>query len=125
MLWIKHLHMTLAYFTVAGFIVRGVLALVDSPLRQRTWMRVAPHAIDTVLLVCGVTLAIQLSLDPMVHGWLAAKLVGLIAYIGFGVVAMRAASPGIKVAGFGAALATVAYIFAVAYSKQVVPPWPF
>jgi len=125
MIWIKHLHMTLAYVTVAGFVARGFLAIVESPLRQRTWVRITPHVVDTLLLICGVTLAIQLSLDPAIHGWLAAKLVGLVAYIGFGVVAMRARTLAVKLAGFAAALVTVAYIFAVAYSKQVVPPWPF
>jgi uncharacterized membrane protein SirB2 len=124
MLWLKHLHMTLAYVTVAGFVARGLLALADSPARNRRWIRVAPHVIDTLLLACGVALAVQLRLDPTVHGWLAAKIVGLVAYIGFGVVTMRARTLTVKLAAFVAALASVGYIFAVAYSKQVVPPWP-
>jgi uncharacterized membrane protein SirB2 len=80
--------------------------------------------IDTLLLLCGVVLAVQLRLDPLVHGWLAAKVLGLLAYIGFGVVAMRARATPVKLAGFVAALASVGYVFAVATTRQVIPPWP-
>jgi uncharacterized membrane protein SirB2 len=124
MLWLRHLHVALAYITVVGFVARGLLSLVNSPARHRRWLRIAPHVVDTGLLACGVALAVQLHLDPLVHGWLAAKLVGLVAYIGFGVLAMRAQRSALKLAGFAGAIASVAYIFAVAYSKQVVPPWP-
>lgn len=122
MLGIRHLHVVLAYVTVAGFAVRGALAVLDSPVRHRRWMRIAPHVIDTVLLACGVTLAVFLSISPIEHGWLMAKIVGLIAYIGFGVVAMRATSRPIQIFGLVAALLTVGYMFRVAYTKLV---WPF
>jgi uncharacterized membrane protein SirB2 len=124
-IWIKSLHIVLAYVTVAGFAFRGLLSLADSPLRNARWVRIAPHAIDTLLLACGIALAIELSVSPLAHGWLAAKIVGLVAYIGFGVLAMRAPTLPWKLFGFVAALGSVAYVFAVAYSKQVVPPWPF
>ncbi|NJN51781.1 MAG: SirB2 family protein [Gammaproteobacteria bacterium] len=122
MIAIKHLHVLLAYITVVGFVGRGVLALIDSPIRQQKWLRIAPHVIDTLLLACGVALAVYLSLSPLVHGWLMAKIVALIAYIGFGVMAMRATSRPMQVVGLVAALATVAYLFRVAYTKLV---WPF
>ena len=122
MLAVKHLHVLLAYVTVAGFAARGVLAILDSPIREQKWLKVAPHVIDTVLLACGVALAIHLSLSPLAHGWLLAKIVGLVAYIGFGVLAMRASTRTLKVVGFVAALTTVLYLFRVAYTKAV---WPF
>lgn len=122
MLAIKHLHMLLAYVTVVGFATRGILALIDSPLREQKWLKIAPHVIDTLLLACGITLAVYLSLSPLVHGWLMAKILGLIAYIGFGVMTMRAGSRGMKAFGFVAALLTVFYMFRVAYTKMV---WPF
>jgi len=62
-----------------------------------------------------------MSLSPLANGWLMAKIVGLLAYIGFGVMAMRARSRPLKMAAFIAAIASVGYIFAVAYSKQVMP----
>jgi uncharacterized membrane protein SirB2 len=120
-LLVKHLHVALAYITVVGFVARGALALVDSPLRSATWIRITPHVVDTLLLICGITLAVQLSLSPLANPWLSAKLVALVVYIGFGVMAMRANSVRLRLVGFVAALVTVGYIFAVAYSKQVLP----
>jgi uncharacterized membrane protein SirB2 len=125
LLWIKHLHMTLAYVTIAGFAVRGLLSLADSPLLRRRWIRIAPHTVDALLLACGVALAVQLHVDPRYQGWLAAKLVALLAYIGFGIVAMRARRRPVKAACYVAALVSVAYILAVATTKSVVPRWPF
>ena len=121
MLLLKEFHVALAFITVAGFVVRGLLALADSPLRNLKWIRIAPHVIDTLLLGCGIALAVSMSLSPLANGWLMAKIVGLLAYIGFGVMAMRARSRPVKIIAFIAAIASVGYIFAVAYSKQVMP----
>jgi len=118
---LKLLHIALAYLTVIGFVVRALWAFTESPLRQQKWARIAPHVIDTALLVLGVTMAFQLGLSP-ISGWLGAKLIGLLAYIGFGVLTLRASSPPLRVAGFVGALASVGYVFAVAFSRN---PWPF
>ncbi len=118
---IKGIHLTLAYVTVAGFILRAVWAFIDSPLREKKWVRIAPHVIDTLLLAAGVTMVVSLSLSPL-SGWLVAKFAGLLFYIGFGVLTMRAPSTRLRVLGFAGALVSVSYIFAVAMSRQV---WPF
>jgi len=117
---LKLFHIALAYLTVIGFVVRGVWALTDSPQRNERWVRIAPHVIDTLLLTLGVIMMINLSLSP-VSGWLAAKLLGLLAYIGFGVMTMRAKSRSMQLFGFVAALVSVGYIFAVAFTRS---PWP-
>ena len=121
-LWLKNVHVVLAYATVAGFAVRGIWALTGSPLREQRWVRIAPHVVDTLLLALGVTLAVMLSVSPLEHAWLNAKVLGLLAYIGFGVMTMRASSQPVKLVGFGCALVCVGYIFLVALSKQA---WPF
>ena len=118
---LKEFHVAFAYLTLVSFVVRGLLSLAESPLRNAKWMRIAPHVIDTFLLVFGISLAVSLSLSPLANGWLMAKIVGLIAYIGFGVMAMRASSRPLKIFGFVAAILSVGYVFAVAYSKQVMP----
>jgi uncharacterized membrane protein SirB2 len=118
---LKEFHVAFAYITVAGFVMRGLLAMADSPMRNAKWLRIAPHVIDTLLLAFGIALAVTMSLSPFANGWLMAKIVGLVAYIGFGVMTMRARSRPLKIVGFVAAIASVGYIFAVAYSKQVMP----
>lgn len=120
-LWLKNAHVLFAYVTVAGFVVRGAWSLLDSPLRRRRWVRIVPHVIDTLLLALGIALAVMLSVSPLQEAWLAAKILGLLAYIGFGVLTMRASTPALKLAGFILALVSVGYVFAVALTKQV---WP-
>lgn len=117
---LKALHVALAYLTVAGFLMRSLWALTDSPLRRQRWVRVAPHVIDTLLLTAGVLLAIRLGVSPL-SGWLAAKLLGLLAYIGFGVLTLRASRRPMQLIGLGGALLAVSYVFAVAFSRS---PWP-
>jgi len=117
---LKNLHIMLAYLTTIGFVIRGLWSIMDSPLRQQKWVRVVPHVIDTLLLVIGITLAFNIGAS-LTSGWLAAKLLALLGYIGFGVLAMRAAGRPLKVLGFVAALACVGYMFAVAFTRS---PWP-
>lgn len=117
---LKALHVALAYLTVAGFVIRGLWAITDSPLRREKWVRIAPHAVDTLLLAFGVILAIRLGMSPL-SGWLGAKLLGLLAYIGFGVLTMRARDRRLQVAGFAGALIAVTYVFAVAFTRTPTP----
>lgn len=118
---LKALHIALAYLTVAGFVIRGVWTMMGSPLRDEKWVRIAPHVIDTLLLSLGVVMAVRLSISPF-SGWLAAKLAGLLVYIGFGVITMRSRSRNVQLVGFVGALVTAAYIFAVAVGRSA---WPF
>jgi uncharacterized membrane protein SirB2 len=118
---IKEFHVALAFVTVAGFVARAALAMANNQLRNTKLVRIAPHVIDTLLLVFGIALAVQLSLSPVSNGWLMAKIAGLIDYIGCGVMTMRATRTPLRLIGFVGAIASVGYIFAVAYSKQVIP----
>lgn len=117
----KNFHIMLAYLTVIGFIVRGLWSINGSALLEQKWAKVLPHIVDTLLLTLGVAMAINLSLS-ITSGWLVAKLLGLLAYIVFGVVTMRATTKPVKILGFCAALLSVGYIFSVAFSRS---PWPF
>jgi len=117
---LKSFHITLAYLTVIGFVVRGLWSIVDSPLREQKWVRVLPHIIDTALLGIGVIMVISIGAS-FTDGWLVAKMLALLGYIGFGVLAMRATSRPLKVVGFLLALASVGYLFAVAFSRSPFP----
>jgi len=102
--------------------VRGAWMLRDSPRLRQRWVRVVPHANDTLLLASGVGLAVVTGQAPGDQAWLTAKLVGLVVYIGLGLVAMRLGrTRRVRTAAFAGALITVAYIVAVAITRQVVP----
>ncbi|MGQ9861416.1 MAG: SirB2 family protein, partial [Thiobacillaceae bacterium] len=81
-----------------------------------------PHVNDTLLLAAAIGLLLVADLSPLDQPWIMAKIIGLIAYIGLGTVALkRGRTKAIRVMAFVAALGVFAYIVAVAVTKQVVP----
>ncbi len=120
---LKHLHMLCAVLSILGFIIRGGMKLADSPALQKKWLKIAPHVIDTVLLLTAFGMIATLQQNPFAPGWLTAKVIGLILYIGLGLVVMRFASTrAIRATAYIAAIVVVGYIFAVARMKT---PFPF
>ena len=86
---LKYVHAIAALATVAGFMLRGYWMLTESPLLSHRVTRVAPHIIDTVLLLAGIGMLWTVRLNPLTQSWLLAKFAGLIAYIVLGSIAIR------------------------------------
>src|SRR5690554_151219 len=118
----KHLHMTLAFLTLFSFALRGLWMMRQSPLLHQRWVKIAPHIIDTLLLVTALILAGLLRYSPGAHPWLMAKIIALVVYIILGVVAFRHFNPKMRVASWCAAIITILYIISVAFSKSA---WGF
>lgn len=117
--WVRILHVSAATLSLALFVLRGAWMLADSPLREARWAKIVPHVVDTVFLGAGIALAIRIHQYPFVHGWLTAKVFGLIAYIVLGSVALkRGPTKPIRAAAFVAALAVFAYIVGVARTRH-------
>ena len=118
-LLVEQLHMTCAALSGSLFLLRGLWMLMDSPRLRQRWVRVLPHAIDTVLLASAVTLAVWSAQYPVAQGWLTAKVAALLLYIVLGSVALRRGrSRTTRAAAFVAALATFAYIVGVALTRN-------
>ncbi|MEZ5616072.1 MAG: SirB2 family protein [Rhodocyclaceae bacterium] len=116
---LKHLHIAFVVISVTGFTLRGIWMLTDSPMLNRLWVRVVPHVNDTLLLAAAIGLSVVLEQYPFVHDWVTAKVLGLLAYIGFGMFALRRGRSKALRAGFWlAALASFAYIVSVALTKD-------
>ena len=116
---VKHFHVACVVASLAGFAARGMLMLAGSPLLQARFVRVAPHLVDTLLLASAAWLAWFLGQYPFVHGWLTAKVLGLLAYIAFGVVALkRGRTKPVRAAAFAAALLAAAYVVSVALTRE-------
>jgi|AMFO01.1.fsa_nt_gi uncharacterized membrane protein SirB2 len=110
--------------TMSGlfFLYRGYLLFGRGYSLQQPWLRHTADAIDTLLLVSGMTLAWLLSLAPWDHPWLAAKLSALCLYILLGFAAFRLLNgKGWRMAAWCAAMLTFAYMIAVAVTRN---PWP-
>lgn len=119
---IKHLHVTCVTLSISLFFLRGVWSMRASPIMQQRWVKIAPHIIDTLLLGSALTMAWLSQQWPFQQAWLTAKVFGLIAYIILGSIALkRGKTKQIRFAAWLMALVTVAYIVAVALSRNPLP----
>ncbi len=115
---LKHLHITFALLSFAGFFIRGVWMLQGSGLLRRKWARILPHINDTLLLVSAVALAVTLGYSPGNHPWLMTKIIALFVYIGVGVLAFRHPRKPVRVASWLIAMGIFLYIVSVALYKH-------
>lgn len=119
---LRTLHIATVYLTLILFLLRGFWMLTDSGMLNARWTRIVPHINDTLLLFAAIAMLVVGGLNPLEHPWLLAKILGLLAYIGLGTVALkRGKTKSTRVKALVAALATFAYILAVAITKQVIP----
>lgn len=116
---IKHLHVTCVVLSISLFFLRGIWTMQVSPIMQQRWVKIAPHIIDTLLLGSALTLAWLSQQWPFQQAWLTAKVLGLLAYIILGSIALkRGKTRQIRLAAWLLALVTVGYIVAVALSRS-------
>lgn len=125
---LKFIHVTAVVLSITGFSARGLglwrgASWVRHPLTRRL-----PHVVDTVLLLSALGMLWVADLSPWALPWLRAKLVGLVTYIGLGMIALSPVrgpgrKPGvIHVLSWSGALAVYAYIASVAITKSVRGP---
>lgn len=116
---VKYVHITCVILSGAGFFLRGVMMLRDSRWLASPWARRLPDMIDSVLLASALTLAFLLEQYPFVHSWLTAKVLGLLAYIGLGILALkRGKTKGARGTAWLLAMGSYGYIVSVALSKN-------
>ena len=120
---LKLIHITCVGISVLGFLLRGVLAQRDAPVMRKRWVRVLPHFNDTALLASAIAMAVMSGQYPLIADWLTAKLLGLIAYVALGVVALRSPHPQRRRWAFVLALAVFTWIVSVALTRHPAGFW--
>ncbi len=118
----RTLHIATVHLTLILFLLRGAWMLIESPLLNARWARIVPHLNDSLLLVAAIAMLALAGMNPLDQTWLLAKIVGLLAYIVLGTLALkRGKTKSTRVAALIAALAMFGYIMLVAITKQVIP----
>lgn len=114
---IKMLHLTFILLSLLSFVGKVVLSETHPELVKQKIFTIAPHVINTFLLLSGFTLVFQGGWLSTEFGWIIAKILVLVAYIGLGIVVLR--STGTKRwLAFAGAMACFAYIGIVAVTKN-------
>lgn len=119
---LKSVHVSCALLSATGFVTRSVWMLTESPWLHARIVRILPHIVDSLLLASAIALAMRIQQYPLVNSWLTAKVVALLLYIVLGSVALkRGRRRATRIGALLGALATLAYIFAVAITRQPLP----
>lgn len=118
---IKHIHLTFIALSVLFFIVRFVLHIRQSPIMDKKFVKIAPHVIDTLLLLSGLTLCFIIKQYPFQDAWLTEKIGAVVAYIFLATIALKANRNTLfKVFAALGAIAWIVYAAKIAMFKQAV-----
>jgi uncharacterized membrane protein SirB2 len=119
---LRTVHIASVHLTLTLFLLRGFWMLTNSSLLHVRWVRIVPHVNDTLLLLAAISMLFVADINPLNQPWILAKIIGLLAYIGLGTIALkRGKTKTIRVMAMIAALGVFGYIMAVAMTKQVIP----
>ena len=118
-LTLKWIHVSAVTLSFCGFVTRGVGSLRGARWVYHPLTRRLADLVDTVLLLSAIGMLWVIHLVPWVVPWLEAKIVGLLAYITLGILALRPSRPlPVRLACFIGALLVFAYIVSVAVTKD-------
>lgn len=85
-------HLGLAYLSLTLLLTRGVLSARMVDWRQYKWLKIAPHLVDTLLLISGFTLFFGIGFS-WAETWIWSKLLFLVLYIIFAAKAFKKNQP--------------------------------
>ena len=117
---LKHSHMLFIALSVTFLAVRFLLSLKSPALLQSKFLKIAPHVVDTFLLLTAIGLMLTIQQYPFQTPWLTEKLFGLFAYIGLAVMALKGRTLLMRWVGFVGALAWLALVGKVAITKTPI-----
>jgi len=116
---IKIIHIISIILSYTLFSLRGIWMIQGSPLLKLRWVKILPHAIDTVLLASAITLVAMIQQYPGFNIWISAKIGALLLYILLGMVAFRfGKTQKIKTISWILAQIVFFYIVLVALTKN-------
>lgn len=118
---LKYVHIVSVALSYSLFLLRGIWMFRASVMLRQRWVKALPHVNDTVLLTSAIALAVLINRNPVEEPWLAAKISGLIVYIGLGMMAFRfGRTRQVRLVSWVLAQVVFLYIVLVALTKHPV-----
>ena len=115
---IKFFHLIFILLSISSFVGRVYLAEKRPEMLEQKWIKIGPHIINSLLLLTGFALVFQGSWLSGEYGWIVAKLIALLGYVGLGIVAIKRQGE-LRWKAFAGAIACFVYIITVAASKNI------
>jgi uncharacterized membrane protein SirB2 len=109
---LKHTHLLFIIISVGLFVLRFAAREAHARFVQAKIFKIAPHIIDTCLLLSGFALMFTVGYSIWPINWLSVKLLLVVAYIVTGIIAMKATS---KAKRWSAAIVALIWIAAIAH----------
>ena len=114
---LKTLHLTFILLSLSSFIGRVIISEIKPALLEIKIIKIAPHIINSILIISGIALIFQGNWLDSDYGWIIAKVFVLFIYIGLGILALKLKGQN-KWLAFAAAILCVIYIGVVAVTKN-------
>ncbi|MCK5092095.1 MAG: SirB2 family protein [Gammaproteobacteria bacterium] len=116
---VKAAHILCAISSISFFIIRGIWMMQSSQRLAQSWVKITSRSIDTALLMSALGLMFITEQFPGSMGWLTAKLVALLVYIGLGMIALHwGKTKQIRISAWIASLVVFSYIVSVALTRS-------
>lgn len=113
----KHLHVLFVLISVVFFITRFVWKQLDSGMLQKKWVKIVPHINDTFLLLSAIAMLVISQRAPITDPWVTEKVLGVIGYIIFAMMALKGSTRTVSWLGFVIACAWLLFLFHIAFGK--------
>ncbi len=118
---IKYIHILFIVLSVLFFVMRFALHLKQSAIMNKKLVKIAPHVIDTFLLLSGIILCFIIKQYPVQDAWLTEKIGAVVAYIFLATIALKANRPKLfKTFAAIGALAWIVYAANISMVKQAI-----
>lgn len=116
---LKHTHLMLLTLSIGLFVIRFLARQAGAGFVQLKVVKIAPHIIDTLLLLSGFALMFTMGYPLWPINWLSVKLLLVVAYIITGIIAMRANSKAKRWLAAALAIVWICAIVHLAISKSL------
>ncbi|HAI04656.1 MULTISPECIES: SirB2 family protein [Pantoea] len=122
---IKNLHLLTVIVTISMFVLRFFWLRTGSAMLSRRWVRILPHANDTLLLLTGISLVMITHFYPFTPqgSWLTEKLLGVIIYIALGFVALSRRPRTDRTRWIAFLVALIALVMVIKLALSKMPLW--
>jgi len=117
---LKHSHLLFVALSVTFLLLRFAIGLKAPQLLQKKFFKIAPHIVDTLLLLTAIGLMFTIQQYPFQQPWLTEKLIGVVAYIALAFFALKGRTLLLRWLGLLGALGWLALVARVAISKTPI-----